>query len=123
MYELRIERSFLASHGLRLYDGSREPLHAHDWRVEVEVQAQELDSIELAIDFHELERIVGAALDALRGANLNEHPAFLAVNPSAERVAQHIFEVVAERLPPRVTLSAVTVTEALGCRASYRMAR
>ena len=45
MYELVIERNFFAWHGLRLYDGSFEPSHAHDWRVLVAVRADELDSI------------------------------------------------------------------------------
>lgn len=119
MYELRIERRFFASHGLRLYDGAYEPQHAHDWVVEVEVAAAELDAIDLAMDFHELERIVAAAIDPLRESNLNDNPALSGVNPSAERIAEHIYKAVAPRLPARVRLTRVTVTEAPGCRASY----
>ena len=119
MYELRIERRFFASHALRLHDGSVEPTHAHDWAVEVRVRAAELDPIGVVMDFHELERTVAAVLDDLREANLNEHPAFSRVNPTAERVAEHIHRKVASLLPTGVELSRVTVTEAPGCEAAY----
>ena len=133
MYQIRIERTFNASHALRLYDGSVEPSHGHDWQTKVDVQAQKLDEIELVMDFHALERIVGQVLADLHHRDLNQHPAFAGVNPSAERVAEHIYRAVAARLPeqgdhgdqgnhrgePRAKLVRVTVTEAPGCEASY----
>ena len=120
MFELRIERRFFASHALRLYDGSFEPPHAHDWRVEVVVRAAKLDAIDVAIDFHELERIVAAALDPLRDTHLNDQPVFTGKNPSAERVAEHIHAAVASKLPEGVELVSATITEAPGCRATFR---
>ena len=123
MHEIRIERVFNASHALRLYDGSIEPSHGHDWRTFVHVRAETLDAIEVVMDFHELERIVGGVLADLHGRDLNQHAAFAQVNPSAERVAEHIYKSIEAQLPrDRVTLAKVTVTEAPGCRASYRRA-
>lgn len=119
MYELRIERVFRASHALRLYDGQMEPMHLHAWRTLVYVRAAELDEIDVVIDFHQLERIVGDAVGRFEGASLNSHPAFEGVNPSAERVAERIFHDIAPQLPDRVELVKVTVTEAPGCRATY----
>ncbi len=118
-YELRIERNFHAAHALRLYDGSLEASHAHDWRTLIYVRSDRLDDIEVVIDFHALERTVEEILGELDDADLNEHAAFVGINPSAERVAEHIYRQLARRLPAGVTLSKVTVTEAPGCRASY----
>lgn len=119
MHEVRIERGFFAAHALRLYDGSYEALHAHDWRVVVEVRAERLDAIEVVMDFHELEKLVAAALDDLRETNLNEHEAFAGVNPTAERVAEHIYGTLAAKLPAAVKLASVAVTESPGCEARY----
>ncbi len=120
MYELRIERVFHAAHALRLYDGSMETSHAHDWRTLVEIESETLDAIEVVMDFHELERVVGDATGALDQADLNAHPAFAGLNPSAERVAEHLYKVIAPGVPAPARLVRVTVTEAPGCRASYR---
>ncbi len=119
MYELRIERIFHAAHALRLYDGMMEQPHAHDWRVYVHVVSGHLDSIEVVMDFHALERIVDSVLAPLHKTSLNEHPAFKNLNPSAERVAEVIFKQIAPQLPAGVLLSRLTVTEAPGCQASY----
>jgi 6-pyruvoyltetrahydropterin/6-carboxytetrahydropterin synthase len=54
MYELKIEDSFAAAHNLRGYKGQCEELHGHNWKVELVVRADQLDSVGLAIDFQEL---------------------------------------------------------------------
>lgn len=120
MYELIVERVFHAAHALRLCDGSTEPRHAHDWRVEMRIARPDLDAIDLAMDFHELERLADAALAPLRDATLNELGAFAELNPSAERVAEYIFNALQPALPDEVRLVSITVTEAPGCRAVYR---
>jgi 6-pyruvoyltetrahydropterin/6-carboxytetrahydropterin synthase len=119
MYELRIERVFHADHAIRLYDGSLEPQHAHDWRTFAHITAERLDAIEVVMDFHELETIVDAALAPLRGTTLNVLPIFAKVNPTAERVAEHIYRQIAPKLPAGVKLSRLTVTESPGCQASF----
>ena len=58
-------------------------------------------------------------LEPLNEKTLNNLKALADVNPSAERVAEHIFKGIAPQLPPHVKLTRVTVTEASGCRASY----
>ena len=119
MYRLRIERTFHASHALRLYDNSMEESHAHDWRTLVEIESNGLDDIEVVMDFHELEKIVESATGPLDQQDLNTHPAFAHWNPSAERVAEHLHQQIAPQLPASVRLTGVTVTEAEGCRATY----
>lgn len=119
MYEIQIERVFHAGHSLRLHDGSMEPAHEHDWLTVVRLQAPKLDAIEVVMDFHELEKIVGRALWPMQGKFLNDLEIFRGVNTSAERIVEHIYKQIAPRLPRGVKLARVTVTEAPGCRASY----
>jgi len=120
MYELAIERCFNATHALTMYDGQPEPMHGHDWRVVVTVAAPTLDQIDVVVDFHELESIVEQVLGRWQHGCLNDDDAFADCNPSAERVAERIALYVGERLPQRVTLISVAVTESPGCVAIYR---
>lgn len=119
MYQVEIERVFKATHAIRLYDGTLEEPHEHDWRLVVEVEAAELDAIEVVMDFHELEATVERAVEPLRGQDLNRLPQFFDVNPTAERVVERIFRTIAAELPSRVKLTRATITEAPGCRSVF----
>ena len=123
MYTIRVETVFAAGHALRLPDGTLEPLHGHNWTVGVTVGCADeaLDAIEAVMDFHELERLVGAAVEPFENAHLNDVEPFVsAFNPSAERVAYVIAQAVASGLPEAVRLIEVAVGEAPGCTATYR---
>ena len=110
MFEISTTRSFSAAHALRLYDGSLEPVHGHNWRVKVTVSSQRLDAIGVVMDFHELERLVDAILAPLHNRHLNDVPPFTReLNPSAENVALHVGRSL--RLPDGVRLVGVEVWE------------
>ena len=118
-FSASIERSFEASHQLRLPDGSLEKLHSHVWNLNVTITSESLDAMDCVMDFHELEKIVDAIIKPWRGRNLNDIAPFDSrVNPSAERVAETVGRAI--RLPERVTIELVTVTEAVGCKAGWR---
>ncbi len=127
MYAITVTKQFSAAHAIRLYDGSLEPLHGHNWQVQVTVGAVELDAIETVMDFHELERLVESVVGPARNGNLNSLPPFagpgggLAVNPTAERVAWWVGESVRRHLPEGVALRFVRVEEAPGCFALYEV--
>jgi 6-pyruvoyltetrahydropterin/6-carboxytetrahydropterin synthase len=117
-FEITTTRSFSAAHQLRLYDGSLEPLHGHNWRVKVTVESEELDSIGVVMDFHELERLLDAILSPLHNSHLNDTTPFAAINPSAENVAGHIGRSLL--LPANVRLRCVEVWETGVNSAVYR---
>ncbi|MFA9479184.1 6-pyruvoyl tetrahydropterin synthase family protein [Phycisphaerales bacterium AB-hyl4] len=125
MYEITIERTFAASHAIRLPDGQLEPIHGHNWPVAVTVERDELDAIETVMDFHDLEAIVDKLVAAFHNRHLNDLPPFAgeAVNPTAERVAWWIGSQTAEQLPEGVRLQQARVGEAPGCWATYRPTR
>jgi len=98
MYEIKIEEHFAAAHNLRGYKGQCEALHGHNWKVEVVVRASRLDDTGLALDFHELKAATREVLAGLDHRYLNELPAFETVNPSSERIAEHICNELARRI-------------------------
>jgi 6-pyruvoyltetrahydropterin/6-carboxytetrahydropterin synthase len=109
-FEIATTRRFCAAHALRLYDGSMEPIHGHNWRVQVRVSANQLDAIGVVMDFHELERLVDAIVVPWHNRHLNECPPFAQeLNPSAENVALHIARTLG--LPANVRLLSVEVWE------------
>lgn len=108
-FQITTTRHFSAAHQLRLYDGSLEPLHGHNWKVKVTVSAAKLDEIGVVMDFHELERRVNEIVEPMHNRNLNELAAFKSANPSAENVASHIAKEL--QLPNGVRLRFVEVWE------------
>ena len=119
-FEITTLREFSAAHQLRLYDGSLEPLHGHNWKVRVTVAADRLDPIGVVMDFHELERLLDEVLQPCHNRHLNDLPAFSQPhsNPSAENVALYIAKSLA--LPAGVQLNQVEVWETPNNSAIYR---
>ncbi len=126
MYEVTVHRVFSAGHAIRLYDGSLEPFHGHNWTVELCVAAAMLDDIEVVMDFHALEKAVDALILRVNNRSFNEIPPFadgsggLNINPTAERIAWWFATEVAQQLPRNVELTCVRIGEAPGCVATYR---
>jgi 6-pyruvoyltetrahydropterin/6-carboxytetrahydropterin synthase len=119
-FQISTTREFSAAHALRLYDGSLEPVHGHNWRVRVTVAAPSLDPIGVVMDFHELERLVDALLAPLHNRHLNEVPPFAdGLNPSAENVALHVGRSIIPTLPAATRLTSVEVWETSTNRATY----
>lgn len=117
-FEITTRREFSAAHQLRLYDGTLEPVHGHNWVAKVTVGAAKLDAIGVVMDFHELERLVDGITVPMHNAHLNDLPAFKKLNPSAENVALHIGRSL--KLPKGVKLLSVEVWETRGNSAVYR---
>lgn len=119
-FEIRTERHFSAAHALRLYDGSLEPVHGHNWQVEVAVASPVLDAIGVVMDFHELERLVDEVIRPWHNRHLNDVEPFAGgkMNPSAENVALSVARQL--RLPQPVTLVGVRVWETAENSAVYR---
>jgi len=122
MYEATITKVFCAAHAIQLPDGTLEPLHGHNWEICVTVATQTLNEIEVVMDFHELEQLVDQIVARANNRNLNDLEPFAGgkVNPTAERVAWWIGTEIAPRLRGGITLESVQVSEAPGCRATFK---
>jgi 6-pyruvoyltetrahydropterin/6-carboxytetrahydropterin synthase len=117
-FDITATREFAAAHQIKLYHGSLEPLHGHNWKVKVTVTADALDDIGLVMDFHELQRLLDAIIQPMHNAHLNEVSALLGANPTTENVALHIAEEL--KLPRDVQLRSVEVWETSQNSAVYR---
>ena len=118
-FDITARREFSAAHQLRLYDGSIEPLHGHNWVVVVAVSADKLDEIGVVMDFHELERLLDRILAPLHNSHLNDVEPFKSeLNPTTENVALHIAKSL--QLPPDVRVKSVEVWETAANSAIYR---
>ena len=98
MFDVEIRRTFSAAHQLKGYDGDCRNLHGHDYSVVVNVRAEKLNSIGIALDF----KLLKAALDEILAGydhhNLSELPEFQAVNPTSEILAQTIYRAMSAKL-------------------------
>ena len=120
MYELMIEAQFSAAHQLRGYKGQCENLHGHNWRVQVTVSSDKLNDIGIAIDFHDLKKLTGEALQNLDHSFLNDVFPFTEINPSSENIAKWLYDSIKKRISDNdVSISSVTVWESDIASATY----
>lgn len=92
MYEVTIIKSFSAAHLLREIGGKCEELHGHNFKVEVTVGAQALNSEGILIDFRLVKKWLKAILDRMDHQHLNDLSFLNGRNPSSENLAYYIYQ-------------------------------
>lgn len=112
MYSVTKRIDFCYGHRLLDHDGVCKHAHGHNAVVEIEVRAETLDSRDMVVDFGDIKRLVKEWIDreldhrmilrhddplakALQA--LGEPVYLLDSNPTAERIAQLLFDVSRER--------------------------
>ena len=121
MFEVSYETTFCSTHRLTREGRAIEPIHGHDWRVEVTAAGEVLDAIGVVVDFENLKHAVGSIAESFHYRDMNEHPGLEGESPSAEVVARYFFREVKSRLGAEGgLLRRVRVWEAPGCSASYQ---
>jgi 6-pyruvoyltetrahydropterin/6-carboxytetrahydropterin synthase len=99
MYKLGMRREFTASHYLVGGDWGEENInHKHSYRLELILEAEELDRHGFIIDIVEVERHLNEVVAGFRGKTLNDLTAFAGINPSIERLATVIHDLFRQRL-------------------------
>jgi 6-pyruvoyltetrahydropterin/6-carboxytetrahydropterin synthase len=120
MYKLKIISGFDAAHQLIGYKGKCENLHGHNWKVEVEVIAENLNEIGIVMDFKELKKLTEEVISQLDHSFLNKISPFTEINPSSENLARWIYLSLKNKLKGNsVNLYCVTVWESESASASY----
>jgi len=120
MYEIGITGEFEAAHTLVGDFGPAARLHGHTYRVEVRVNARDVDMQGAMYDVGKLQADLRAVLDEMHYRNLNELPQLAGMNTTVEVVARHIFN----RIEPPLRAAGlaglkVTVWESSSVFASY----
>jgi 6-pyruvoyltetrahydropterin/6-carboxytetrahydropterin synthase len=120
VFEVAYETTFHATHVLHRDGRPVEPLHGHDWRVEVVAGGESLDGLGVVVDFTRLQEAAGEVCRRFHSGDITSHPDFAGQSPSAEAVARYFFEEVRQAMGPEgERLVRVRVWEAPGCSATY----
>ena len=109
MYTLAVQRDFIAAHYLIGGDwGPENQLHSHHYRVEVILEAPNLDPHGYIVDIVELETKLEELVGYFKDQTLNEMAEFKGLNPSIEHFCRIFLEAVAGRIKAN-NLNALTV--------------
>ena len=119
MFTVSVETRFRASHRLTLPDGTKEPLHQHNWAVTTNVSSAKLNSMGLVMDFRRLKAMVDNIVAEFDNTPLDRTDYFQRNSSSAETIAKYIYEKLEPKLPKAVKLSHIRVVEEPGCSAKF----
>jgi 6-pyruvoyltetrahydropterin/6-carboxytetrahydropterin synthase len=122
MFEVSVEQTFAAGHALRNYKGKCENVHGHNYRVRVTIAGEQLDAAGLLVDFVDVKRLMGGAIEYLDHRFINDLPPFDQLNPSAENIAKYFYDRVNAGMKDDapVKISEVRVWETDTSSAVYR---
>ncbi len=122
MFEISVEQTFAAGHALRNYKGKCENVHGHNYRVRVTIEGEQLDSTGLLVDFVDVKRLMGGAIEYLDHRFINDLDPFDKINPSAENIAKYFYDRLHNGLKsePPVRVSEIRVWETDTSSAVYR---
>jgi 6-pyruvoyltetrahydropterin/6-carboxytetrahydropterin synthase len=121
MYEISVEYSFAAGHALREYKGKCENVHGHNYKVQVTLAGDKLNSAGLLMDFVDLRAQIKRLVEKLDHRFLNDIPPFDQLNPSAENLAKYICEGIEPQARNQgLEVRGVTVWETDTTSATYR---
>ena len=111
-YTLKIITDFASAHTLRDYPGACARMHGHNWKVEVEVTASELDAIGMGVDFRVIKQAARDIAERLDHRYLNDLEPFAQINPTAENIAAYFHQELAAQLNnDSIRVHAVTLWE------------
>ena len=98
LFEVKVISSFAAAHNLKDFRGKCENLHGHNWKVEVVLRGESLESNGILVDFGEVKAATREALEEVDHKYLNELLFFSQNNPTSENVARFLFEKLSVKL-------------------------
>ncbi len=112
MYKVIVKSSFYAYHKVKMPNGDWEQVHDHNYKVEVCVYSDTLSKNDVVIDFVELKKFLDdVVLSKLQNSYLNENPFFYGKVPTAESIAEFIFNEVSKGIRLHVEYVKVDETE------------
>lgn len=122
MYTLAVQRDFVAQHYLIGGDwGPENQLHSHHYRLEVQLEGDQLDQHGYLVDIVDVEQNLDQIVAAYRDQTLNDLPEFAGLNPSIEHFTRILCSTLAGRLnAPAITTLTVVIWENQIAWASYR---
>lgn len=110
MYECGVTRRFSAKHALIGDFGDESKLHSHNYRLEISIKGPSLDKDGFLFNLAELEEKSDDIVRSLLShPSVNQVPGIKGKNPSAENLAAHILQRLAQTID-LTPLDSLTVT-------------
>ena len=121
MYELKVVTRFAAAHRLTMVGAKCENLHGHNWKIEVHVCGEKLDTGGVLMDFGEIKKHVAAVMNMLDHKYLNELDGYFPDgHPSSENIATFVAGELQKKInTPTVNVCRVTAWESDDACATY----
>ena len=122
MFEVSVEQTFAAGHALRNYKGKCENVHGHNFRVQVIIEGERLDTTGLLVDFLDVKSLMQGVIERLDHQFLNEMAPFDVINPSAENLAKYFYEETTRQMnamPDGARVTCITIWETDTTSATY----
>jgi len=111
-YQLKVVTEFASAHTLRNYPGACSRMHGHNWKVETEAVASQLDKTGMAVDFKVLKKAAREVGDQMDHYYLNDLIPFKEINPTAENIAAYLYREISARINnERIQVTAITLWE------------
>jgi 6-pyruvoyltetrahydropterin/6-carboxytetrahydropterin synthase len=99
MYTVAVSQNFIARHYLvGVEAGPENQLHAHDYRIEVQLEGWSLNEHGYLVDIDVIKENLEALLAGYRDRTLNDAPEFDGLNPSVERFARIVCDGLFKRI-------------------------
>lgn len=94
MFKISKRMEISGAHRLHLdYASKCSQLHGHNWIVTVHCRAKELDKNGMIVDFTHIKRMIQDRFDH---KFINDIPPFTQINPTAENMARHVCQCLAD---------------------------
>lgn len=120
MYELKVITRFAAAHRLTMVGAKCENMHGHNWRIEVVLKGDRLNTAGVLMDFGEIKAHLRDIIGRLDHQFLNELPIFAGSQPSSERIAAYVADQLQLVIDaPGVHVSRVSAWESDDSCATY----
>jgi len=111
-YQLKVVTDFSSAHTLRDYPGACSRMHGHNWKVELEAVATQLDDIGMGVDFKVMKQAAREVSAELDHQYLNELEPFREINPTAENIAAYMYKEISVRINSEtIKVTALTLWE------------
>jgi 6-pyruvoyltetrahydropterin/6-carboxytetrahydropterin synthase len=125
MYQVSVQRDFIAYHFLIGGDWGKENYHhAHAYKLELILSGNELDQHGYLVDIVQIENFIEEIVLQYEDKLLNNLPGFIGLNPSLERFVNIITEQFNNKLSsPNIIHLRVNLWENKNAWASYEMER
>ena len=111
-YQLKVVTDFASAHTLRDYPGACSRMHGHNWKVELEAVASQLDDIGMAVDFKVMKQAAREIAERLDHRYLNDLEPFKEINPTAENIAAYMYKEISALInSDAIKVTALTLWE------------